>query len=589
MKTLRIVFLAWAAGGLIAGSAAAFQEQSFQYSATQGMFEEMYDLFMDSPAYLPSFTKNAVWSQLSNLDSRSDFIFGYSPSNSNWQVGGTTDLIGLGRLGVMFDYSAYSEPVNNWRFWAPAAHDGFGEGTQVDYNDGNGDNIVDFRREAYSRSEAQYSQSVGEVYVGYGLGLDGLDAGIGVRGEWWMDSPTYNPATSFWMGDFPFEQAATLRDVDLITGQSLHTFDMTSTGSWNESWTEWGLVLAARSKDAFGLMPGLGLLVNVRPYLDTYGNEYEAKYQTDEDFSPSDPVIISRQTYEVTESGFENASIYNNVPFSGFGVDSYVRADYTLWGVNWTGWFNFEGNGYSWQNADFSHDSRQRLDNTDTTSGIPVYTADTYTVALDQKVEGDFGSTWTELRLRGQIPFTGWRLGFGINGVLNYNDNEMVETITAQETRRWDAGTGVPADSYTVVTNSREKRRISWNSSQSFIQFPLAIVIDILKNFSIQVSGQYQIFQYTSTETREVLESPVPTTVTTYDDGSVTFNIPGSFTTYTGDYFHAEQRANVQTSFTTSFAYGLTWKPWEQVQIDLTGFTEPDRPGVYRASFCLYY
>lgn len=583
MKTLRIVFMAWAACGMIVGSAAAFQEQSFQYAATHGMFEDMYDLFTDSPAYLASFEKNVIWSQLSNLRSRSDSLFGYNPADSLWQVGGTTDLIGPGRLGVMFDYGGYSEPVGNWRFYAPASHVGFGEGTEVVYNDGNGDNILDFRRERYSRSSAQDTESEGEVYLAYGLGLDGIDAGIGVRGSWSFENPTYT-STGFWMGDFSFDQAATQRDVDLITGQALYNYDFNATGDLNIANMEWGLVLAARSKDAFGIMPGLGTLVNLRPYIVSSAQDYNAGYTADEDFSPSDPGIISRWTADYQESGVAS----DNYPGNGFGVDGYIRADYPYAGVNWTGWINVESTAYSLQNADFKYEAFSRFENTDTFSGIPVYTSDTYTETTDIKNEGQGGFTWIEARLRGQIPLTGWRLGFGINGILSMNDNERTETITTQSVDRWDAGTGIPADSYTQQLNAFQKRRTTNASQQSVLQFPLAIVIDILKNFSVQVSAQYNIVHYSQTTTGEVLESPVPTTVRTYDDGTVVFDIPDTHETYTGD-FTAEQTSYVETYFSTSFAYGLTWKPWEQVQIDLTGFTEPDRPGVYRASFCLYY
>lgn len=590
MKTLRIVFLAWAACGLLVSGAAAFQEQSFQSAATHGVFEDMYDLFMESPVYLQSFQKNAIWSQLSNLDTQYDRVFYYLSGNDKWQLGGTTDLIGPGRLGVMLDYYASTWPVENQRYAGPGTHYGFGEGRQVDYSDLNGDGVLDSRRDIYSRSEAQDGENDGEIYAGYGMGLLGMDIGFGVRGDWSGYDYTHNPYTNFWMGDFPFDQSATASEVDLITGQTVRTFDLSSSGSWNMLWMEWGPVLAVRSKDAFGLMPNLGLLVNVRPYFQNFSNDYEATVKQQYDLSANDPSVVSRGYYEVKESGVEDAyEPENNTPYSGLGVDGFVRADYTQWGIDWTAWVNFESSAWSAQNADFKHEGLQRAEKTDTSSGVPVYTVTTDTDSTNYKTEGKGGYTWADLRLRGQVPFTGWRLGFGLDGRTSSGDSELTQTITVDNATRFDAGTGDPVDSFTTRYQALEKRQLGWKYSTASLRMPLAIMIDILKNFTVQVSGQYNIIQNNSTITREVLECPVPTSVTTRDNGEVSFDVPPSFETYTGDMFHAEQTAFVETSFSTSFGYGITWKPWENLQIDLTGFVYVDEPWCYQVSCILFY
>ncbi|MEW6516327.1 MAG: hypothetical protein AB1439_05410 [candidate division FCPU426 bacterium] len=590
MKTLRAIFLAWLACGLLVSGAAAFQDQSFQYAATAGMFEDMYDLFTDSPAYLSSFSKNAIWSQLSNLRSRNDYIFDYNPNDQLWQAGGTTDLIGPGRLGVMVDWHGYSTPVENYSYYDSTSHYGFGESEQRLYFDVNGDNIIETRQELYSRSEAQDNYSEGEIYAAYGLGLGGLDAGIGVRGSWSDNNPTHNPYPWFWMGDFAFDQLATYREVDISDPNNprpTQNYDFSSSGSWNWGYSDWSLILAARSQDAFGFMPGLGLLVNVRPYLENTSNKLESQFEDAADYSPSDPNIISTYSSQYEESGFEEGYGAYPLPRSGFGVDATVRADYAYLGVNWTGWINVESSAYSLQNADYHAEANQNSQYLNTNSGIPVFTNDSYSYVEDHKNEGQGGFNWAEARLRAQLPFTGWRIGAGVNGIASGSDSKRTETITARQIQRHDEGD--ITQNYTTVYNAYQKRRTTTKSVDYYLQFPFAIVIDVLKNFSVQVGAQYNIHQYSDTETGEVLEGPVPSYVTTYDDGRQDFNLTSStFSTLTGDW-HAEQRSSAETNFSTDFSYGLTWKPWEQVQIDLTGFSVADEPWRYCASFTLYY
>lgn len=66
----------------------AHQDQSFTYTSTAGMFEDMYDFFKYSPAYLPSFKKNSFWGQLSNLESQYDYLYVDSPDDDYYLLGG---------------------------------------------------------------------------------------------------------------------------------------------------------------------------------------------------------------------------------------------------------------------------------------------------------------------------------------------------------------------------------------------------------------------------------------------------------------------------------------------------------------------
>ncbi|MBN1595876.1 hypothetical protein JW933_08125 [candidate division FCPU426 bacterium] len=603
MKKLQVVYMLFMFSGFLISMASAHQDESFTSRATAGMFEEMYDYFKYSPAYMPGFERNALWSQLSNMYSQGDQMFD-GTSSPSYFIAAQNDLMGMGRLGVAIDFLNLVSPVENLNYEAPDSHMGFGEQTTERYLDTDGDEIIDLKREGYSKGEATDYYSASDIYVAFGMGnISGFDLGIGVRGGWESYNPTYTANHPYFGGLYSdpvmsFDREARVRDYDLLTGQELYRFDESATGSMSLASSTWRLILSGRSRE---LMPGLDVVLNAAPVLYNVTNDYESEFRMSENSSPADPMLSNEQSVVVTDEGCELGltfpllgELYGySKPASGFGVDTDLRLDTDVAGVHLTGWAGYYTLGFTYQDAKRDVDMREHFRGMNWFVGVPVIeTYDTqshYNYAWD----GSGGESDILARVRVQIPFQGWRLGLGIGGnIANSNWEETLDWSVSMS-QRFFRDNSDPADDFNYRIAAHEKYKIKYDTTDYNLDLPVGIVIDVLKNFALQVGARHRIAQSVINQSRDIVETEIPETLITYDDGLQYGGVQSPWTNLSGQIGGTPDAMNsfsrVTVSHSTNLYYGISWWPFEQVQVEMYGLGYLQELWQYHVSVNLYY
>jgi len=408
VKKLLILGMVFSLSALLVPAAvSAHQDNSFTYTATSGMFEDMYDFFKYSPAYLPSFEKNSFWSQLSNLESQNDRLFNDSGTDY-YLIGGQHDLMGFGRAGVMFDWYGYAEPEYLTDFAGYSGY-GFVEDSWREYRDNDSNGVYDHLRELYGHGEEYYRFNSNDVYVAYGMGdIAGLALGAAVRGIWESSDPSYYWNNPYDSNRGSFDWVGWEVETDLLTGQRTHTVNEDGTGSWSYGESQWQLILGARAEDLMGMMPDLDVVLNVYPILASAGNDLEWNFTRSEDFSPAIP-NSNTDVWSYSVTGFDYSS--GPYPASGFGVGANLRVDYPLDpGVLMTGWINFETLGLTSQDA-----NQKQVFNETERYPNGIYTqVDTTNQEINRIYDGKGSQNLVGAKVRFQFPANGWRLGVGI-------------------------------------------------------------------------------------------------------------------------------------------------------------------------------
>lgn len=523
------------------------------------MFEDMYDYFKASPAYMPSFEKSAFWGQLSNLINHGDQIFDNDASDA-YLVGGQTP-VGPGRLGLMLDWYSNEDPRYN-QIYNGYGHYGFGEGTYEQYLDRDNDEILDARRETYGCSDYTDKEASMDVYAAYALGgFMGFDLGAGVRGVWSAENPTYWDSPLFGYKD-SFVLNSYNRQYDLATGRLLYDWSEQSSGSYTDGSGIWALILGARSKS---LLPGLDLVANLAPVLYSWNNKVDWNYTSFTNYDPAnvDDYSITR-SYQGIDDDF---GADHPLTGSSLGVYANVRGDYALTpGVLLTA--ELGGLTIGWNPKDEKAESTaSTIRRTNALiGGVPTVQTTTSdevnTTTLEEK--GGIGAAY--LNLRAQFPANGWRLGLGLNTSVAGSNNEVMKTYSSNETVRWNPNDGTPASGGTTVTTYSEQVKHTYDGIANVLELPVGIIVDLLSNLQLQLGAKHTIEVSSLTEKTNLVSQSMETAVYTADNGYSFTNIdpPSGFVDTNETEYSVEQY--------TSLYYGVTWRPYEQVQIDFAGF-----------------
>ncbi|MCK5241265.1 hypothetical protein KAR34_02320 [bacterium] len=586
MKKLVAILAAVLISSSVVSSALAHQDQSFLNRASSGIFEENYDLFKLSPAYLPGFEKNAFWGQLSNLYNTSDRLV--NNTNSNYYLaGGHMDVMGMGRAGIMSDWYSYSTPQNTDTWNSGAGFNGFGERTIVRYRDRDDDEIIDFREETYGRAERTTNRYTNDIYAAYGMGgIAGFDLGAGIRANWNSYAPTYNPYAPSSRNSF--DEFGYERELDLLTNQLIYTYDTEGTGSLTYGANDWFLILSGRSQN---LMPNTDVVFNVGPVLLGRDNTLEWNWMETIDNAPSDPNIISESLRERSEEGMEEGYGTQYYPGGGMGFFGTVRMDMK---TSFTGGGQLNNRlitdlGFYTAGGTLDEDKAKK-----TTIDRNYYRATLVSGFLQTRNdvqtwedtwEGTFGTTSMVAKVRALWENEGWDYGMGIGlestsyetettWVDNYNRN--IRTVVNDTDNTNDS---------TAVTTSSDTRETKTKNVINAFSLPVAIQMHFLKNFSIQLSAEHQIALMQNDSSLVEKARDLQTTVTTTDDGVVSVNVIGDSTNITA----ADSYSSYQATQSTHFAYGVTWWPFEQVRVDFTGLTNITQLSNYEISISLYY
>jgi len=567
---------------------AVTQDHSLTYSSTAGMFEDMYDYFKYSPAYLPSFQKNAFWGQFSNLEDAGDQQINNNSNGSQYYLlGGQMDLMGAGRAGFLLDWNGASTPQNNVTDFTGASATGASEHTSVAYTSSDG-YTIDGRSEKYGRAKRIDNQADYDVYAAYGLGnIAGFDLGAAVRGTWWDENPTYDPflMTSANSAGYTFDGSAYARTYNTVTGALTSTYDRSQTGSLDYSSSNWQVILGGRSKN---LLPNLDLVANIAPIFSSISNKLTADYSENYDFQPSGPVsTISNTTHisgaEVHATGLSNGYYTDMAPAAGVGVLVNARGDYTLTpSITLTGEAGFQTQPMTISDSDKQDYASDHKVQTQTGTSLLVYDdATTYS----DKYTGTISDSFTYAKVRAQLASgKNWKLGAGLNYSYRYYKIDRKEQYTNQEVIT-QSGQANPHDNYVSTTNQLGGAVDEvWEYDDATIELPLGLVFNVLNNLPIRLGVIHSIDYQVTTNTFNMTAQNNISNTTVRGDGTVTSSVQSS------NRADEDNVSSYSITHTNTFYYGASWSPYANVQIDFTGFaTDVLALTNYRLSFSLYF
>ncbi len=559
--------MALLAGCFLATASHAAQDRSFTNINSAGMFEDVYDLFKYSPAYLPSFQKAALWTQLSNLFNTSDDLMDGS-GTSYLVFGGQMNLMDLGRAGMLLDWDSDSTPQgvtdNNSQ-----SDSGFVSSTEVDYLDTNSDGIIDVRAERIADIEKIYNYLGNDIYLVYGIGdFMGLDAGASFRAFWRSYNSTYNP----WNSSLSLNENYEEHTYDLTTNTETSRDGYTRTGNLDYGYARYDLTVGGRSQT---LLSGFDLVANLGFILNPHGNDYEYIYERNMD---SDLSTTGELYEKYSETGIEPDSGY--YPGTGLGGLIDLRSDY-----QWNKQVKIIGEAsYEIISCGITDAKQEREDIYRNTymSGLDLYTDEIVDTESDT-YEGSVTDSLLDLRVRGIYQGEGWRLGMGIKASSDTSTTECTTTTTYSNINT-TSGRPVAVNNSTVTTVSSEKSDYTYRSNVDTLSFPVGLQIDILKNMPIYFGAEHRITITEDSNSNEVTERTQETTTTVSGDGTSTSTI-----TDISNAIDARADSTVTTNHATYYYYGLTWWPMENIQIDMKNVYRLDYWRDFELSFTFHF
>jgi len=576
-RLLSIAMVLLVSAFLVSNSYAA-QDRSFTNINSAGMFEDVYDFFKLSPAYLSSFEKTTLWTQLSNLYDTGDDLFD-DTGNSYLLLGGQTDLMGLGRIGVMVDWYSQITPksVQDANGFPSPSSTGHASSTKIDYLDTNSDSIIDNKIVSTAEIEKYDNFMNKEIYAAYGMGgFMGFDVGVSIR----ADLSGYSPSWNDWNGDVSLNEKYESRTTNLLsnTDTSLTTYERSGKLEYGESTYE--LAVGARSKK---LISNLDLVANLGFILNPVSNDYEYTYEQtiDADLSNPDTKIYNKTSEigiepDATDPATEEESYY---PGTGMGGLAEVRGDYQLTSnivVIGEAAFGYVGRGVTDEEQ-----KRESIDRKVTMPGLDIYTDETANSTTDT-YEGDVTDMAAGVSLRAIYQGEGWRLGMGLRAGTN---STVSEITTTSETNNvvTVAGRATPSANSVATTTSSLTSITKSRSVYNAIEIPVGLQIDILKNLPIYFGSSHVVYFRESTSSYEVTSRSLPTTTTVLGDGTT------STTTNDVSAIEASNDSDLTSNHYTDFHYGLTWWPKENIQIDMKNVYRLDYWRDFELSFTLHF
>jgi len=420
-------------------------------------------------------------------------------------------------------------------------------------------------------------QASGDLYLAYGMGLMGtLDLGLGLRYSWTNYDPTYFYNNPYGTSYGSFNREGNEDQWDMLTGQKIYSFAEKGTGSLSYGSSDLRIILSGQTK-----VSDINLLLNVAPLLMFHSNKLDWHYSRSADLQPNQPNSSTTFLgYDVT--GFDPNS--GEEPGTAFGVDAEVRGDYQLNpSMQLTGWLGLET--YGWNTKDGKYTNQYTNDAVSPYFNVVPLSQETkFNSTTTQKWEDNGSNTDIHARARVILPANGWRIGLGVNAGTSTYKNEKTMTGDYSGNTRYANTNPVNSDDYTASQTWNNKVKYTSESTTDTIEFPIGVIFDILKNLNLQVGAKHTWNISSSTSTTEVQNQTLGTTQTNYDDGHSTSAVNTLISGY-----NAIRTSTITQSHSNSLYYGITWWPFEQVQVDVTGFNQILSLSNYYISMSFYF
>ena len=520
--------------------------QSFRQQATYSIWDDL-DYAIDGTDLL-EVEGGRIFTNLSNLSSSTEQLMG-NYSDNMFVIGFISPVLPLGLKSAFFwgtrknldpDYLSLDLDGDGWN---DVYGYGFLSGTWNREWDANGDGSIDFIDFRYLEEAGEDSYLESDILVNVAKDMGGGNA-FAFTYQKVMDNSTWD------YSDSTYEQTEDVSTGDLTyywwdtyVGNSI--FTMPSSNRFNLAFTT-----------PFWFNPTWDLRGDLFFNLLNQEDSWVERLHYFEDYAPATPVITD--TY-LDSTNFNYQDNYSNNE-AGLALRLRNVNPVLSWWVGGRFGMNFGSGDYDSDYSYFYEDQYMSAGNV---------ALDNYTYSLDNTAP--ISVSGMNIGAFGRIE---WQLSsnvrFGIGALYSSSSltREYDEDYSYTYRYEYDDGDSDPADwdDYTDIIESGYSGTRTYENVYDVIQVPVGIEINVGKNkdWFIRFGAIATKSNYNVLEIEEVDEARRQIRTITRGDGTTTV-------TYS-DVEYASYKENEYREYqTVDFAYGLGWKPSDNVGIDLLG------------------
>ncbi len=543
---------------LVICSAAFSQPQTFRSMSTGGMIQDDLDLWYSGMLYLQPVAENIldaegvrVYTGLSNLANGSDMVFQDSDSTrGGFLLGGSLSPAGsdwgVGILAEFMDERTYDDvslPGPGGSTYLTG--EGKLEGTWSEFQDTDGDGILDSRHTVYQSTEGRTDSSLTSagLYGAYRLS-ETTRLGLGIA---WLntETETLDPADN---------GTISVTDSNIVTGVETYDLESTSTGKQTESRN--GLVISASGTGELNDAMDLGVMLQFASVSSEFA--MDLSNSGSEDYLPG----VAGQYDLSTWNGVENISVAPSGSRLGGGLNFKYAID-DQWRLESSAGYYTLGLSGSSDQYNISMDSSYIL----TTGSL-----------TDSTLMSMNGGGSTDIDLGDDLLAMGVKLTFDPSNSMvislgaGFHMHELDNTVTnhSQNTQVVNYSDGdtqfADPDDYVSTSTWSQTQEQRTTSSTSRISVPVGLEFQVLPRLTARLGASPGFVWEKTTDRTSLLDASPVVTHTVYGDGTEDQTVESPYQTDDGTLIETDQ-------FYTDipFSYGVGFSPDQHMQIDLMG------------------
>ncbi len=524
---------------VMVGLSFAFLPYSFRNQSTAFLFEDDYDLIFD-PARLPEIEGTRLYTNLSNLTSGDEEVFG--PATANYYLFAGSTKLGKLYPGAIYDNYTSKDPQFTGLYDQDSVRlYGDAEQTRVSWQDVDGNGSYDFKSVDSRAARAWEENSETDFLIGFGTRM-GENMRLGF-GYYRFDNSTKDIIPAF-------NHLYDRKDSNLVSGLYTFTSYDSAEGLTTDKWSGHEFHLSGWHD---GEKASVGLAVKFIPNTEIveWGN-FDTTYTNR---SPANPAIIDYRLTTLNDSSL--------LAHSGYQIPITAKLFYN-WNEKTQSRFYLT---YAMSNASV----------TDESEGLTITTADStcrpgHMTVYDttyHKYAGERSDNRINLMTQHFFNISErFDLAFGIGFSNSAPVAELIDSSVTYRTTTFNDGDTLPDyDDYTAVTTGSEQWQTMTTGVVRTLYLPIGIEFKLFNPLALRLGATHTITMSDYTTVDNLVAYAPTITNITRGDGT-------SSETMADQSRKPSTSTEKATTHQTTYTYGLGWSATDNLQIDLMGFAK---------------
>jgi len=524
---------------VVVGISFAFTPNSFRLQSTAYLFEDDYDLIFD-PARLPLIEGSRLYTNLSNLVSSDEDVFGTATANYYLFAGSTK----LGKLypGFIYDNYTMKDPVSTGLV-GRLGDTLYGEGQTefIDWRDLDNNGAFDFKSVDSRKAHAWSEQYDTDFLFAIGTKM-GENKRVGF---------SYTHLNSGFKYTYPvWNHLYDRKDSNLISGLYTSTYYDSAEGLTKTTYTSHDFHLSGWL-DSDQWSAGISLKFIPASYTIDVGN-YDSIY---DNRSPANPAIVDYMMRTVSDTSM--------MPYSGFTIPTTLKLFY-----NWND---------KTQSRVYLTYSMGRSGLSDNAGGLTITKVDSTCRPGKMLVNDTVTHTYfgdrndDDISLMTQHFFKvsdRFDLAFGLGFSNESFTDELNDSLISYQYRSFNDGdTLADRDDTTFVTTRTEWWLTKTTGVYRTVYLPVGLEFKIFNPLKLRLGAQHTVSFRDETKVDDLKEFLPAKTKVTLGDGT-------SYETMAPQTRKPSTSTDKPTIHETEYYYGLGWNATDNLQFDLMHFAE---------------